>query len=337
MPIPLKVLHVNDVASVGANLVAGLQKVGVKAELYQPTVRNFRNRSASRLTLPLVRTREAFALRRKVYTEQVDLLHVHYASLAYLALIAGLPFLLHCHGSDLRLDLHKPVLRQLTLLALRRARMVFYPTPDLKSLVAPYRPDAIFLPNPVNTTDFSPADNPSPNLLPLFSISRLDGVKGAENLVHAMTLIWQQAPETQIAMFEHGDSYAQYGSWMDANRHRIILIGKTPYNEMPLVINQYQVILGQQNYRVSALGMSELEAMACAKPVVCAFAYPNAYPEAPPVYASPSPEAAAQFVLDLLSDQTLINQSGLNSRQWVTTYHRQETVAATLLAHYRAL
>jgi glycosyltransferase involved in cell wall biosynthesis len=334
----MRVLHVHNLWPVTGDLVNGLRALGVEAEIFEPTLGVGQKGKFRKALLPLIRTREAFQLWQLVKSKRFDVVHVHYARHAYMTLITGLPYYLHCHGSDIRRDLRRPGFRELTRLAIRRAIKVFYATPDLGDYIRPIRQDTVFLPNPINLDDFVVLPNDRPSTLRIFSISKLDRFKGVEQIIQAIELIWQSRPETEVALFNFGNQIIRAGRFFEAYRgdRRLILLSPVPHQQMIRLIQSSDVVLGQQDLQVGALGVSELESMACGKPVVCYFKYPNAYPEPPPVLVSQTPEEASEHVVRLLDDPALAQSVGRQSREWVATYHEQKHIARRLLQYYQA-
>jgi glycosyltransferase involved in cell wall biosynthesis len=310
----------------------------VEAEIFEPTLGVDQKGIFRKALLPLIRTQEAFQLRQLVKRKKFDIIHVHYARHAYMTLITGLPYYLHCHGSDLRLDLRRPGFRQLTLLAIRKAIKVFYVSPDLEDYLRPIRPDAVFLPNPINLDDFTIEPGEGLSIPRVLSISKLDRFKGVEQIIQTIKLVWQRRLETEITMFNYGNQSDLVCSFFKEHWHdkRLILLSRIPHNRMVRLIQSFGVILGQQGQIPGALGASELEAMACGKPVVCYYKYPNAYPEPPPVLVSQTPEEASAHIVRLLEDPALRQSLGRQGREWVAKYHEQKQIARRLLQYYRA-
>ena len=269
-------------------------------------------------------------------SQDIDIIHIHYASFAYMALISGLPFILHCHGGDIDSDLHRPGLRQLIIAALRKAQMVFCSTPNLVSLIKPFRSDVIFLPNPIDTNLFLAIRTIDTNKYKLLSISKLDRKKGINQIIETIKLVWESEPDAKIGMFAFGNEAALYRDFLQQNKNNLILHPHTKHENMPIVINSYQVVLGQQDMDRKALGVSELEAMASGKPVICPFEYSDIYTEPPPVIKSNNPEEACSYALDLFNDKDKRSNIGDQSRQWVSAQHGVDIVSRKLLDYYLA-
>ena len=331
----MRVLHVNDVAGVASNLVRGLQKLGVESELFQPTVGTYRVSRYRRVLLPLIRTIEAFQLQRYVKSKHFDIVHIHYARFAYMALVTGLPYYLHVHGTDIREDMHKPGLHQLTLQALKSAERVFCATPDLVEKVLPYRSDVVFIPNPIDFKDFSPQPISIPSQKRILCISKLDRYKGMEEILETMEILWQQETNITFGMFNFGNNSTAYQAFLERNRDRLQLIERIPHEQMSNLINSFDIILGQQSKLASILTLSELEAMACGKPVVVNFQYAHSYRTPPPVLVSSTIDETLAQVRHLIHTPELRLKIGQDAQTWVMEHHNINLVAQYLLGYYQ--
>lgn len=325
----MKIAHVRDVANVASTLVDGLNALGNQAELVPVTV------SGANYPVPLKalflphRLSEGLKINKYLKAQKFDIVHLHVAYMGWLGILGKYPFFLHCHGIDLYRNLYHPLLRKITIKALQAAEKIFYSTPDLMAHVARIRPDAIFLPNPINMTNFQPAEpnNPAPRVL---FISRLDEVKGTDVAFAAIQQIKRKRPEVQIDVFAMGGQIANYRDRSDVN-----FIPKVAYGDMPALLNLYDIILGQ--FKLGIVSMSELEAMACGKPVVSYFSYPQFYDEPPPLYSTKDVNGIVDYVSALLDDPIMRRQSGEQGRDWVVRHHDHVAVAKILETEYAAM
>ena len=155
----MRFVQVNDIASVASELAVALRKRGHHVDLLYPKLHGAGLPPLGKLAVSPLRfvdwMRLAWRLRRGNY----DAVHIHYAYLGIVGLLARVPYVLHCHGDDVR-DVDRRVWAPLIRLALKRARHVYYSTPDLREALMRIRPDAEFLPNPIDIEQFHPCPLP---------------------------------------------------------------------------------------------------------------------------------------------------------------------------------
>ncbi len=334
---PLRVLHVNDVSNVATNLVKGQRALGLTAEIFPITKGMSRRKGLARVSLSLKKLGDAIRLKKYISEHNFQIVHVHFATHAWMAQLAGVPYFLHIHGSDVRRYLYSPGLRELIISAIKKATKVFYVTPELKYHLSSIRPDAIFLPNPIDMDFFNVGKNtilPRGNIL---CISKMDRYKGIENFLRAIELVWAVRSDVTVGMFNFGNMveiaqpfFARY-----KNDPRLTLIPRIPYDQMPALNGSYEIVLGHQDPEYGSLSCSELESMACEKPVVVNFAYPEAYPASPPVLVSKSPEEACSRLIQLLDDPDQAQLLGKAARKWVRQYHERGLITRILVDHYQ--
>jgi glycosyltransferase involved in cell wall biosynthesis len=99
------------------------------------------------------------------------------------------------------------------------------------------------------------------------------------------------------------------------------------------IINNSRIILGQMS--IGSLGCSELEAMACGKPVVCHISDLEMYPTPPPVISVSNTIEAEERILELLRNPNLAYEIGKKSRKWVEENHDYVIIAKKLLSYYQ--
>jgi len=240
------------------------------------------------------------------------------------------PYFLHCHGTDVRRNLNQFYQRPFIIQSLQRARMVFFSTPDLAEHVLPIRPDAVWLPNPIITKLFRPgstSENDRRRRPRVLFISALSRIKGVERAFQVIDLVQKQVPEVEITVIGFGEQLRRYEQWPG-----ITVLPRVPYEDMPTLIWDCDVVVGQ--LWLGILSMSEAEAMACGKPVVMEYRYPEAYAEPPPLLIGEPPEELAGQVIHLLDDTDAREDLGRRSREWVIKYHDYLRVTRILEAHY---
>lgn len=326
----MRILHVNDVANVASTLVAGLNRIGHQAELRRLRLPASRRGTAAKILALPARWAEWTAVNRQVKSGHYDIVHIHYAYLGLLGILGQYPYILHCHGTDVRRGLYDPLRRGMVIQSLRRARKVLFSTPDLAQHVRPIRPDAIFLPNPIATDRFRPLPQGSNAPLRILIISRLSPIKKVSVAFEAIQQLRARHPEIQVAALDFGHERGKY--------HRapgVSFLAPVPYTEMPELINAHDIVLGQ--FGLGIISMSELEAMACGKPVICHFTYGAWYPEPPPPFATDQPAQVAAYLEELVQDPALQRDRGEAGRAWVERYHGYLAVAQRLAEIYAEL
>jgi len=334
----MKILHVKDVAYVGKSLVSGLNKIGETAELYETIKYKKRNfpRIINRMIGSIIAFIELCRFSFYINLNHFDIVHVHFGSVAYLALFNRIPFYLHLHGTDLRKGIHIPITGFYIKKGIKKAEKVFFSTPDLEELIKPLRPDAIFFPNPIETDKFIPEKKASATtLIDIFSISKIDKNKGVETILSSIENLIDDDFVSKVLMFGIGNESIKYAQELDNLRssNKMEIIGQVEHDKMVQLINNSKIILGQMN--IGSIGCSELEAMACGKPVVCKFSYGSMYTTPPPVVHASTAEEAKIKIIELLHDPLKIKNIGAASRKWVEVNSNNEIIAQKLLDYYK--
>ncbi|HET6380601.1 MAG TPA: glycosyltransferase family 4 protein [candidate division Zixibacteria bacterium] len=324
----LSVVHLNDLAFTGTTLVRRLRAMGVDATLIDPVHPGRDLRWPWRLRAVPRRYTALLAAALRARRRRPQLLHLHYARMGWMARVVGRPYVLHCHGTDIRGVSPDSRWGRLTAPWLRDAARVLYATPDLEAWVRPFRPDATFLPNPIEIPEPAP-DEPHIDLLVAV---RFDAVKGAEQVLEVMRRLRAIRPQTSMTVVERGARLDEALAAAGPDAWKVPFL---PHDDMPALIARHRLALGQM--AVGALGTYELEAMASGVPTAAAFRYAAAYPEPPPLVAGATPQEIAASLARLLDDEAARRQLGEASRAWVTRHHGAEAVTARVLELYREI
>jgi len=333
----LKIVHVNDVAFVGSNLVSGLCDNGLNADLYRLLLAN--GKTSIKIfhvaTTVLLRFIEIFRLKKYLKQEKISLLHVHYGTYAYLPFFIRIPFYLHIHGTDVRTHVNWPLIGGVVRWGMRNAEMVFYSTPDLKPMVEKFRRDAIFFPNPINTDQFYIKKfDETCDFGSLFNINKLDRFKGTKDVLKSIQLIWEIFPNFNVKMFQFGNSIKDAEEFLVKyqNVPNLSLLPRISHEKMVKEYQDSSIILGQLGTGI--LTCSELEAMSCGKPVICNFKYCDMYPEPPPVLVANTPEEVRDNLIFLINHPDEGEKIGQKAREWVVKYYDYRKVSQKLLNIY---
>lgn len=322
----LHVDHVNDIASVASVLAAAQARHGATVRVLDPA------KPLAHLAYPWkvlsfpLRVPPLLAAVIRLRRNAPSLVHIHYATQGVIGLGIGRPYVVHCHGSDVR-GARRKGLRGTALSAiLGRAALVLYATPDLASDLRRFRRDAVFLPNPIDTVAFAPARQATRDVL---MATKLDPVKGAATALEALRLLLERRPATTVTVVASGPlldvARAQLGS-------RVRFVAPVTHARMPELIGDHRVALGQ--FRLGILSQVELEALASGVPVVTAFAHPEAYEEQPPIVHAQEPAEIAARLAALLDDEPRRSALAAAGRSWVIANHDLDLVARRLYEAY---
>lgn len=316
------VIHLGEVAGVAQTLVGGLVAEGFPAEfrpLPQPTP-----------GAPLVvkalssapRVSAAVRLRRELARRDA-IAHVHFATAATL-FVGRHPLVVHCHGSDVR---NPDRVRAVALSQVYRAAdLIIAATPDLvEHLPAGSR----YLPNPVDTDMFRSAVGLEDAPFDVLVFAQLTDIKGAPELLDIVRLIQRIDPAIRISAIDHGpyaDAFRQLG---------VRMVDFMAPKELPGFINQHRLVLGQRVLGVP--GTSELQAMACGRPVVMPID-PDLDPDLrPPVVDGADPTKVAEQVVSVLNTPTELSHMGEHLRSWTVANHDTRSVSRRLIGWYGEL
>lgn len=320
----MKILHVNDVASVGSILVSASNG---RDGLFQPTLRG--DPEGGRLSLRRVaaaRAVDVLRLRRIFDSGRYTHLHVHYATFAILAELARLPYSLHVHGGDVLQDLKTQGLKRLLALrGLLQASKVVVSTPDLLEPTHAVRPDAIYVPNPLDLqkeTAEHKAQEPR-----MIVLSKMDPRKGWSSQIELIEKIVKAIPSLSFSFFEHGKLDAKERAMLS---ERLRALGGRPLDKMSRaeflkILPSFDFAFGQ--LEVGSLGMSEMEAMGAAVPTLANVSAHRAFGHEPPVI---DPGTALSRLPSLLADAEERKRVGADSRAYVSRVHRPEDALTQL-------
>lgn len=314
----MRIAQINDIASVASELTRGLQARGHDVTLMQPPLRGARLHPLVKPLVGPARAMEWVDLLRKIHAGKYELAHIHYAYLGNVGALGGVPYILHCHGTDLREStaFTRPLIRN----ALRHARHVFYSTPDLARYLHDLRPDAEFLPNPIDTRAFD-IEKPPSEAHDVFICCGLTEVKGVERIYNACRRLAVRRPDVRFTAIGEGPVAREFEALGN-----VTLLPRQPRSRFPGIINAHAVVLGQA--RLGAIGMAELEAMSCGRPVVTWFNQPHVYAEEPPCIRAVDGYDLAQAVIQLVDDPSLRDSLGVAARAWIQRYHGLDEVVA---------
>lgn len=325
----MKILHIHDVAYVGSTLVKSLRLIGHDADLVRLRIPAARGSLLAKLLSIPLRIATMYSTNRYVKTDNYDVVHIHYAYLGWYGIIGKYPYYLHCHGTDVRVGLASIKSKWAIEKSLRMAKVVFVSTPDLLTLIRKIREDAIFVPNPINTDVFYPAERRKSNeKTRILIISRPAPTKGIAVALQAVAkLPAKYLQNAELTVFEPWE--APKNLQVSCPIH---LVGFQSHSMMPDFINSHDIVIGQ--FGIGSLGVSELESMACAKPVITGFRFKDAYGTPPPIIAAFDADSISKGITELFEMGNQRRNIGIEAREWVIQNHGYLKVAKQIERYY---
>jgi glycosyltransferase involved in cell wall biosynthesis len=324
--VNLKVLHLNNVANIGPILCKQQSLVGLNSHFID-LIKPF---GASNIALKIIgspiRLAHSLIIRGKIALGHYDIVHIHYSTSALFFLGIKPKLVVHAHGSDVR-ESDKNLFRFfLNKLIFKQADLIFYSTPDLKKHIDKYQVKAIFCPNPIDLENFNETKIAEYSIFIHASIS---WIKGADILIDALKKVRGKFPLLKISYLAFGDMLNEI---QDLG---LIEILKVQRSDLQNIISQNGLILGQ--FKVGAIGMSELEAMACCRPVVCHFEYDEDYPTPPPLIKAKTSEEIFNIIEKYIEDPEVYLKDKKKYRDWVIENHSKEKIERMIFKHYLSL
>lgn len=330
----MRILYVHNINRVAETYASELARGSHVTQIYEPDLRGGSAWLPLKLALLPGRVLGLRPLVSELRPDRFDLVHIHWASYGILGLVSKIPFIVECHGSDVRHRLHHPAGRALLAPLLRRAAAVHCITPDLLPIVQSVRADASFFPGPVDTTHFAPVSEQSTGTRPwtVLLFTRLDPEKGPESAIAGIASFVQRHPEVRVQLLDWGllkePLKQRYGE-------RFTFLAPVPREQVRELLYAADVVVGQLSLGI--LSFCELQAMSCAKPVICSFRYTQAYPDSPPLLQAATPEEVDAQLERVFQQQTLGLTLGQQAREWVRQNHDHCLLAKRLEKVYKRI
>lgn len=269
----------------------------------------------------------AWTARRWALTLPADLLHIHFGTRARIATRwPQRPFVLHFHGTDIREFYRDPRQRANVQWAADTAQAVYYATPDLGGYAREARPDARYLPNPLDLAEL-PAWQPSAEPRILFA-SRWGAAKGGPEQLELAAGLANALKGTGIRLegLDWGENAAQAAA---LGVRLVPTMGKKEY--LGWLAGAHTVV-GQST---GLLGMSELQAMGIGAPTAINVR-PGLYPGVVPVVGTGSLDEQLNSIVAAAKDPQQ-TAAGLGAKAWLREHHDPETIVRQLAAAYEAI
>ena len=260
-------------------------------------------------------------------TSREDIVHVHYGLFGYYQW--GVEnSVMHLHGSDVTSNLPSRILGPVVRRSIRNAKVVLYSTPNLEGTVRELRPDAIWLPNPVDLPSYSddePHRAEHGGVRVLFC-SRWDSEKGTDKLLELTARLRLALPGVELVGLDWGSGRKAAAA---AGVHLTPVMSKSSFHKW---LRSSDLIVGQVGG--GALGISDLEALSSGTPTVARFTYPDAYPTPPPLL-NEAEDDLLELVLDGINNPQHSTLDARSARMsWVREFHEPSRVVDRLATIY---
>lgn len=321
-----RTLHLFDCADVGATLVRAARSEGLPWS-YLPARDTSNDGTGGGGRIRRFGGVAAWTARRWSLSLPADLLHIHFGTRARIAARwPRRPFVLHFHGTDIREFYRDPLQRANIQWAADTAKAVLYATPDLAEYAHEARPDARYLPNPVDLTElpnWKPAAEPH-----ILFASRWGAAKGGPEQLELAGRLARALKGTGIRLegLDWGENAAQ------AAALGVRLVPTMEKQEYLGWLAGAHVVVGQST---GLLGMSELQAMGIGVPTAMHLR-PGLYPGTVPVIGSANMDQQAGAIVAAVKDPHAA-AAGLDARAWLAAHHDPVTTVRQLAAVYSAV
>ncbi|GCF10079.1 glycosyltransferase [Dictyobacter arantiisoli] len=331
----MRILSVHNINNIASTYARELAQRGHTTAVYEPDQRGAGARLPIKVSLlpwrALTMARAASQFRARHF----DLVHIHWASYGVFSTFSEIPVVIHCHGSDVRERLSHPLFGRVLTRTFAQAAAVLCITPDLLPVVRSVRPDAIFSPAPIDTAHFLPEQIVAGRAARPWTIllfARLDPQKGSEVALAGIAKFTRHHPDVRVRLLDWGPLKEHYRQQYGGQYEFVPLV---PPAQAQRLIVAADVIVGQ--FVLGSLGLAELQAMSCAKPVICSFRYRDAYPLPPPLCQAMTADEVEAQLEHLYQHPAQASILGQRARQWISSYHSSSALSDELELLYHAL
>jgi glycosyltransferase involved in cell wall biosynthesis len=331
----MRILYTHNINHIAETYAKEVAQRGHMAVVYEPDLRGAAACWPLKFSLLPLRALDMVHALRKFHEQHFDLIHIHWASYGVFGSVSKIPMVVHCHGSDVRTRLTHPLFRPVLRAILCQAVEVLCVTPDLLPIVRSVRPDAHFAPAPIDIALFAPKEMSVENASSPWTIllfARLDPEKGSAIALEGIERFVQRHAGVRVLLLDWGPLKEEYKRHYGKQFEFVPLV---PPDQVPQLILSANVIVGQ--FALGSLGLAELQAMSCAKPVICSFRYAEAYPAPAPLCQATTAEEVDGHLEHLFQHPEAGEMLGRNAREWIRFYHSTGILTDTLEALYHSI
>ena len=308
-----RIALVHDVAGIGAIQAELLRKAGHEVDqISLPVIGASWDWPMKGFAIPL-RLAAYLPTAMRLGPSRYDVVHVHWLTHGLVGVLSRRPFFVQAHGSDLHLNLNNRMYRWVTRTVLRKAKTVFYVTPNLRAYMRDYDQKLMYLPNPVGMRGVASAPAASGMVKKVLIFTRLDPVKGVERIFPAVERL---AARFQVTALDWGpltrEYVANYASW-------VRFVKPIPHAEIGSFLSEFDVVIGQM--RQGILSLMEIETLAAGRPLISAIDWSLYADDPPPAVDASDPDAIVAAVERLAAEPSQLTRLSSEGREWALRNH----------------
>jgi glycosyltransferase involved in cell wall biosynthesis len=323
-----RIALVHDIAGVATIQARLLREAGHEVDqISLPQIGASWSWPAKALTIP-IRLLGYLPAVSRLRRGRYDVIHIHWLTQGIVGLLVGAPFFVQAHGSDLHVNLQNRLLSWLTRRVLRKAKLVFYVTPNLLAYLAGFEDKARYLPNPVEVDVVAPDAQPPTGVAKAVIFTRLDPVKGVEVIFSVADKL---SRGIELTALDWGPLAQEYV----LRYHELVrFVPPVPHDQIGLFLQRFDLVIGQM--RQGILSLMEIEALAAGRPLITAIdssLYPD---DPPPVIAVSGGDGIDAAVEQLKTHRTRLDELWSEGREWVRRNHGYARHLELLQAAYFA-
>jgi glycosyltransferase involved in cell wall biosynthesis len=328
----MRILYINNLNQVAEVYGEEMTRRGHSVRVYEPSLTGGSALLPLKLAMMPGRIFKMRDIAGNLKPSHFDLVHIHWASYGVLGLVSRIPFIVHCRGSDVRYRLKQPFFHAILKYILDRAAAVLCTTPDLIPIIQPVRPDVLFFPGSIDTERFAPGESEQSHPWTLLLFARLDAIKGCEIALQGIARFAGRHPQVRVQLLDWGPETEKYKRLYGGHFEFVPFVTQELVQRL---ICSADAVVGQ--VFLGAIGMSELQAMSCARPVITSFRYETAYPAQPPVCQATTAEEVDERLEDLFQHPEVATELGQRARTWVIDYHSRQVLGVKLEMLYQSI
>lgn len=318
----MSVLHLGDISGTSRNVIDVARGKGLDWTLWDVPP----GRGANPALICWQRLKDLAVVRLR--RPRPAILHINYGVSGYYGW-GRRGVVLHLHGTDVRSDMVNRYLGPVVRHSVKTADVVLYSTPDLAAAVHAIRPDAQWLPAPLPTDAETVLEPEVPRTgRRVFFASRWDDSKGAPELLSLAARLQRESPELELVGLDWGTHASQ------ARELGMTLLPHMSTAEFRAQLAQADVVVGQIS--IGALGLSDLEAMAQARPLVAKFTLQEEYGGEAPLFNTATGQPFT-LIQEILADPQSASLRSIRGREWALNHHGASVLETRLESLYESI